>query len=189
MGVQAELMREAAAISAPDQVLAAMYAREGTRLVALARVLTGDLDAGEDLAQEVFVRALRALERDPEYLYEPVWPWLRTTLVRLVIERRRRMLRELRRLVRAYDPPSTTDWPMSTADVASALSELPPRMRACVVLRYCEDLSTLQVAQTLGCAPATVVVQLREARKRLRILLDPPDDLSATTAGEDDDNG
>ncbi len=178
-------MREQAGTAAPD--LAAMFASEGTRLVALARVLTGDLDAGEDLAQEVFVRALRALERDPEYLHEPVWPWLRTTLVRLVIERRRRMLRELRRLVRAYEPPSTADWPMSTSDVASALSELPPRMRACVVLRYCEDLSTLQVAQTLGCAPATVVVQLREARKRLRLRLDPFDDDAAMADEEQGD--
>jgi RNA polymerase sigma-70 factor (ECF subfamily) len=169
-------MREPATTPAVDQVLAGIYAREGTRLVALARVICGDVDAGEDLAQEVFVRALRALQRDPEYLYEPAWPWLRTTLVRLVIERRRRLGRELRRMIRVYAPPST-DWPSATADVASALAELPPRMRACVVLRYCEDLSTLEVAQSLGCAPGTVIAQLREARKRLRTRLDVPDDV------------
>ena len=171
-----------------EQALGAIYAREGTRLVALARVLCGDVDAGEDLAQEVFVRALRALQRDPEYLYEPVWPWLRTTLVRLVIERRRRLGRELRRLMRVYAPPPT-DWPTPTADVAAALAELPPRMRACVVLRYCEDLSTLDVANSLGCAPGTVIVQLREARKRLRMRLDVPDDLDTAPRGEENDNG
>jgi len=140
------------------------------------------------MAQEVFVRALRAMQRDPEYLYEPVWPWLRTTLVRLVMERRRRLLRELRRMARVYTPPAT-DWPTATADVASALAELPPRMRSCVVLRYCEDLSTLEVAQSLGCAPATVIAQLREARKRLRIRLDAPDDLDTAAPGKEYDNG
>jgi len=182
-------MSEPSATPEPDQALAAIYAREGARLVSLARVLCGDLDAGEDLAQEVFVRALRALQRDPEYLYEPAWPWLRTTLVRLVIERRRRIVRELRRLVRVYDPSPATDWPGATADVASALAELPPRMRACVVLRYCEDLSTLDVAQSLGCAPATVIVQLREARRRLRLRLDPPAGVDAPMPGKESDHG
>jgi len=169
-------MGEAQAAQPADQAIAAIYAREGSRLVALARVLTGDADAGEDLAQEVFVRALRATQRDPEYLYEPAWPWLRTTLVRLVIERRRRLVRELRRMIRVYEPEPPTAWPIETADVASALGELPPRMRACVVLRYCEDLSTFDVAQALGCAQGTVIAQLREARRRLRIRLDAPDD-------------
>jgi len=39
-------MSEPAATPGVDQALAAIYAREGTRLVALARVLCGDLDAG-----------------------------------------------------------------------------------------------------------------------------------------------
>jgi RNA polymerase sigma factor (sigma-70 family) len=177
------LMHEGGAAPDGDQAIAAIYAREGTRLVALARVLCGDADAGEDLAQEVFVRALRATARDPEYLREPAWPWLRTTLVRLVIERRRRLLAELRRMVRVYEPQPPTEWPAETADVASAVAALPPRMRACVVLRYCEDLSTLEVAQTLGCAPATVVVQLRTARERLRLRL-APEMLDAPDVGE-----
>jgi RNA polymerase sigma factor (sigma-70 family) len=177
-------MHEGSAPPAGDQAIAAIYAREGNRLVALARVLTGDGDAGEDLAQEVFVRALRATSRDPEYLREPAWPWLRTTLVRLVIERRRRLVAELRRMVRVYDPQPHTEWPAETADVASAVADLPPRMRACVVLRYCEDLSTLEVAQILGCAPATVVAQLRTARERLRLRLAP--EMLAGDVGEAD---
>jgi len=171
---QATLMQDSATRPAADQAIAAIYAREGTRLVGLARVLAADMDAGEDLAQEVFVRALRALQRDPDYLHEPVWPWLRTTLVRLVIERRRRIQREMSRLARVARASDSVEWPAATADVATALAELPPRMRACVVLRYCEDLSTIDVARTLGCAPGTVVVQLREARKRLRLWLEPP---------------
>lgn len=148
--------------------IAAIYAREGQRLTALGRVLTGSIDAGEDVAQEVFVRALRASRQDPEYLQEPAWPWLRTTLVRLVIERHRSRLRELMRLTRAYDPPSSSEWPVETLDVADALRELPPRMRACVVLHHCEGLTAAETADVMGCAPATVIVHLREGRARLR---------------------
>jgi RNA polymerase sigma factor (sigma-70 family) len=188
-GAQGMPMGEATAPADTNQVLAGIYAREGGRLVALARVLCGDAGAGEDLAQEVFVRALRALQRDAEYLYEPVWPWLRTTLVRLVLERRRRLLREMRRLVRVYEAPAAQEWPMATADVVAALQQLPPRMRACVVLRYCEDLSTVDVAGALGCAPATVIVQLREARRRLRTSLDVADDIGINMPRQEHERG
>ena len=40
--------------------------------------------------------------------------------------------------------------------VRAALAELPPRMRAVVVLRYWEDLSVEQTAAALGCATGTV---------------------------------
>lgn len=159
--------------AASDDRLSAIYAREGQRLAGLGRMLTGSVDAGEDMAQEVFMRALRACRRDPEYLQEPAWPWLRTTLVRLVIQRHRTRLRELLRLVKAYEPPAETQWPADTMDVADALRALPPRMRACVVLHHCEDLTAAETADVIGCAPGTVIVHLREGRARLRTWLDP----------------
>jgi RNA polymerase sigma factor (sigma-70 family) len=163
--------------------LAAIYAREGQRLTGLARMLTGSIDAGEDMAHEVFVRALRVSRRDPEYLRDPVWPWLRTTLVRLVIERHRRSVREMLRLARAYEPPSASAWPAETIDVARALKALPPRMRACVVLHHCEDLTAAETADVIGCAPATVIVHLREGRSRLRARLDPDGEHSRHRGG------
>ena len=156
-----------------DDRIAAIYAREGQRLTALGRLLTGSLDAGEDMAQEVFVRALQASARDPEYLQEPAWPWLRTTLVRLVIQRHRSRMREWARLVRSYQPREQTPWPAETMDVADALRALPPRMRACTVLHHCEDLTAAETADVVGCSPATVIVHLRQARARLRARLDP----------------
>lgn len=45
-------------------------------------------------------------------------------------------------------------------------------MRACVVLFYQEDLSTAQVAGTLGCSAKTVENQLREARRQLAVALE-----------------
>ena len=151
--------------------LEAVYGAEAPRLCGLGRLLTGDPGAGEDLAQEVFAVALRRSCRDPDYLRDPAWPWLRTTLVRLAIRRRRLAADELRRLIRAHVRVDEDVWTRSTLDYCRALATLPPRMRACVALFYGEDLSTETVAQTLGCSPKTVENQLREARARLRPLL------------------
>ena len=53
-----------------------------------------------------------------------------------------------------------------------ALSELPPRMRAVVVLRWVEDLSEAQTAHALGCSVGTVKSQSSRALARLRTVLD-----------------
>ena len=181
MSPRVAMTDEETVTAAADERLGAIYAREGQRLAALGRMLTGSIDAGEDMAQEVFVRALRASRRDPEYLREPAWPWLRTTLARLVIQRHRTRMREVLRLVRVYDPPGTP-WPGATVDVADALRALPPRMRACVVLHHCEDLTASETADILGCSAATVIVHLREGRARLRARLDPEGEHTSSPA-------
>lgn len=47
------------------------------------------------------------------------------------------------------------------------LTKLPPRMRACAVLFYWQDLSTAEVARTLKVSERTVKNQLRNARGKL----------------------
>ena len=143
------------------------YAAHATRLAGLARMLTGGVESGDDLVQDVFVRLLRAVERDPDYLREPVWPLLRITLVRLAVQHRRGVVRELRRLARVYERPDPRAWE-DDVDVVAALLMLPPRMRACVVLHHVEDLPLPEVAAMLGSKPNTVASQLQTARRRLR---------------------
>lgn len=55
--------------------------------------------------------------------------------------------------------------------VIDALSQLPPRQRAVIVLRYYEDLSVAQTAAALGCSDGTVKSQTSDALTRLRGLL------------------
>jgi RNA polymerase sigma factor (sigma-70 family) len=146
-----------------------VYQAEIRKLIALGTTLTGDPASGEDLAQDAFVLLVRRVRRQPDYLREPAWPLLRTLLVRLAAQRRRTLARELRRLIRLYQPETTGQWePDPTLlDWQAALLRLPPRMRACVVLFYGEDLSTASVASALGCSPRTVENQLRLARRKL----------------------
>jgi RNA polymerase sigma factor (sigma-70 family) len=51
-------------------------------------------------------------------------------------------------------------WPLVCA--------LPSRQRAVIVLRYYEDMTEAQIADTLGCAPGTVKSQTSAAKAALR---------------------
>ena len=148
-----------------------VYAGVYPRLVSLGRMISQNDAVAEDLAQETFTRVLRSVRADGAPLRDPVWPLLRTTLVRLAADRRRSAGREIRRLllVATRDRPAFEEG--DGRGFAVALGHLPPRMRACVALYYGEDMSTLDVAAALRCSPRTVENNLRSARTKLRRML------------------
>jgi RNA polymerase sigma factor (sigma-70 family) len=53
-----------------------------------------------------------------------------------------------------------------------ALARLPLRQRACVVLRYFEDLSVTDTATALGCSEGTVKSQTSRALVSLRAMFE-----------------
>jgi DNA-directed RNA polymerase specialized sigma24 family protein len=57
---------------------------------------------------------------------------------------------------------------LETGVMLDALSALPPRGRAVVVLRYWADLSVEQVAEVLGCPTGTVASDNARALDKLR---------------------
>jgi RNA polymerase sigma factor (sigma-70 family) len=95
-----------------------------------------------------------------------------------------RRLARRRHEVSSADPPERlspggADEAMAHDEMWRALSALPPRQRAVLVLRYYEDLSEQQIAEILGCRPGTVKSQASAALATLRGRLDHP-----TRAGE-----
>jgi RNA polymerase sigma factor (sigma-70 family) len=58
-------------------------------------------------------------------------------------------------------------------DSQRALDRLPSRMRAAVVLRYCEDMSEAEVAEALGISQGTVKSTVSRAVAKLRIDAEP----------------
>lgn len=163
-----------AAREAAERRVAEVYAREHGRLAALGAMLTGDAAAGEDLAHDVFVDVVRRCTDDPAYLREPAWPWLRLAMVRRSMRRSQRLAGEMRRLALLHrSAAGAAAWSPDTVDCIAALRSLPPRMRACAVLFYWQDLATADVAHTLGLSERTVENQLHRARlnlaERLRV--------------------
>jgi RNA polymerase sigma factor (sigma-70 family) len=149
--------------------LEGLFRQHYSSLLRLARVLTGDDELAEDLAQEAFVR-LNA--RDP-------WPgpgaelaYLRRTVVNLSHDhfRRRGVVLRHWRVVRDDVGDVTSPAALERAAqhrVASAVRRLPARQRDCVVLRYYAGLSDSEVAALLDIGIGSLKSTMSRARERL----------------------
>jgi RNA polymerase sigma-70 factor (sigma-E family) len=135
---------------------AALYASRSAALMRYGYVLTGNRHDAADLVQEAFVRLRLAWHRVADRANAE--GYLRTTMVRLHISWWRRIRRE--RLVGRVPESVTEDAALREVgddqDLWSALGRLPVRQRTVLVLRYYEDASDHQIADTLGISEPTV---------------------------------
>jgi RNA polymerase sigma factor (sigma-70 family) len=134
--------------------------------------LTGDRDRAADLSQDALVRAL--VRRPHDLAEEAFGSWLRTVMVRLHIDHKRRVVRELaafKRWLPVFEREAAESEPLESSELLQALAALSARQRACVVLRYLGDLSETDVAETLGLRLGTVKAHLARAREALRLRL------------------
>jgi RNA polymerase sigma-70 factor (ECF subfamily) len=129
---------------------------------------TGDRDRAEDLAQEVFLRALEAPPRNPK-------PWLFAVALNLARDDGRRAARDERRLAlmrseQAGAAAPATDLGLERderiARVRAALEELSEQDRAALLLKA-EGFSYEELAAALGLAKGAVGTTLARARRRL----------------------
>lgn len=137
---------------------------------ALALMLARNPHEAEDLVQDAMSRVLR---RPPDSVAPPaIRAWLRTAMVRQLLATRRRAANELKALVRLFvQPPPVPATTQASEQMLAALRRLPPRQRACIVLRYVHDLPEPEIAGMLGVADGTVKAHLAQARERLRELM------------------
>jgi RNA polymerase sigma-70 factor (sigma-E family) len=135
-------------------------------LLRLCIALSGRRDVGEDIAQEAFVRAADRISDLPT---PQILPYLRRVGLNVWRNRLRRLALESRfrpsRREPAHDASAHLD---ERAVVMEALSHLPARQRACVILRYLEDLSERETANILRCSIGTVKSQTSRALQKLR---------------------
>jgi len=181
-----------AAPRVPDEVVAA--ARAGDRAAfehlvratmadtyTLALRLTGDEEDARDVVQEAYLRAYRGIGRFrgdaafTTWLYRITANCASTSLGRRSRHRTEPLADDA--LV-ADEHPDTDPVAMATAGalrdrVTEALADLPPRLRAVVVLRDVYDLPHEAIAAELGISVAAAKVRLHRARRRLREQLFP----------------
>lgn len=132
-------------------------------LTRLGYLLTGDRGTAEEVVQDAFVRTLAAWSR-----VESPLPYLRTCVVNGVRDRGRRIAVAERRAERPT--MHTVDHPDELWD---ALSRLDLRRRSAIVLRFYADLPDRDIAEILGCRPATVRTLVHRGLRDLRQELTP----------------
>ena len=136
------------------------------RVFALAYQHLRDPDEAQDLAQEVFVRLYRNLERyDPERPFEP-WFWRLAGNVAASYRRRRRATAELLDVAAAEVPGREDAMPLE-----QALADLNEDLRLPVLLHYYLDLPLDEIADAMGLSLSAVKSRLHRARAILRRLL------------------
>lgn len=173
------------------ELLVLKYQRRIQRLIGR---MVRDVDLVEDIAQETFIRAYRALHqfRGDAQFY--------TWLYRIAVNTAKKALMDLKRdptvseaawrtsddddeTSRPGREPTTDETPESVlaakeigAVVNAAMESLPPDLREAVILREIEGLSYEEIAVAMNCPIGTVRSRIFRAREavsaRIRPLLD-----------------
>lgn len=140
----------------------------------VARRMLGNHEDAADAAQEVFIRAHRALARFDGR--SQLYTWLYRITVNLCLDARSRIAR----MPLIDDEDILRDQPAGQIIeeeaegrevgrlVARAVSTLPPRQRAMVVLRLYQDLPYQEIARIMGCSEGTVKATMFAALRKLR---------------------
>lgn len=141
-----------------------------------AYLVTGDAPEAEDVTQEAFLKAYRALGRFRPGA--PFRPWLLAIVSNEARNRRRSAGRRTNLALRAAaegQAVSTTVSPEAAVvaserreELLSRLGELSEGDRLVISCRYFLELSEEETAATLGCARGTVKSKLSRAIARLR---------------------
>jgi RNA polymerase sigma-70 factor (ECF subfamily) len=134
-----------------------------------AYLVVHDAAAAEDIAQEAFLSAVRALDTFDRR--RPFGPWLHRIVVNRAIDwtRARALRREIGDEQLAVTPARTEAPPDElSGETMAALAALAPEHRAVVVLRYVLDYSPGEIADLLELPRGTVNSRLRRGLDALQ---------------------
>jgi RNA polymerase sigma factor (sigma-70 family) len=147
--------------------LASAFETEYAGLLRFAYFVSGDRSTAEDLVQEAFVRIYQAGDRVDatrlnQYARRTVLNLHRSSLRRLALRRSHVRMEEDSR-----DPADQT----GQLQVRSALMTLRPGERACLALRFYEDMPDRDIAETLGISISAVKKRMQRGLQKVRSIL------------------
>ncbi len=140
------------------------------RLYRLALRMMQSPAAAEDMVQEAYVKAFRAMARGRYDGQAKVSTWLHRILTNTCIDamRKRREYTSAEPPEAHYDGSLSADARMALRDLESWMQDLPPQQRVVVVLRLLEGMSAKEAAIVLECTESAVEQRLVRARAALR---------------------
>ncbi len=162
--------------------LESLVNRYQARAVQAAYLIVCDRALAEDVAQSAFVKTAERIRQFDET--RPFAPWF----FRIVVNDALKAARKQKRSVSLDDgpgprfdetlpapgplPEQLLEQAETRQDLLAAVQSLPPEQRAVVTMRYFLGLSEADMSARLERPPSTIKWWLREARQRLRRLLD-----------------
>jgi RNA polymerase sigma-70 factor, ECF subfamily len=169
-----------------DNGFSAAFDAHAEQVLRFSRRRLGDQDAAWDVVTETFTTAWRHWRERPEP--PELLPWLYAIAGNAVRGQRRSAGRRSRLAARLSAAPQAApgsdpaDGVVLGQSLAVALAQLPERDQELLRLVAWEELTDARaLGLVLGLSPSAVRVRLHRARRRLRRLLDEPDDAPAAT--------
>lgn len=158
-----------------DRVFERLVLENQDRIYALSLAMTGNRHDAEDVAQDTFIRAYKALATYPPERIRALKQkaWLHRIAVNVV---RNRVRGARPRLVElngsepdhATGPEEDVLRKVEIDELAARVACLPVKYREAVVLRHVQDLSYAEVAEALGQPVGTVKANVHRGLKLLR---------------------
>jgi RNA polymerase sigma-70 factor (ECF subfamily) len=147
------------------------------RIYRLALQLTGGRGEADDVAQETFVRAWRAIDRFDGRA--ELFTWLYRICVNVALNHRRSRRRETVELGdpripepqadgEGSDPHASAAQAQAHRALYAAIETLSESLRTTLVLACVEQIPYADIAKSLGCSEGTVAWRVHEARRKLR---------------------
>lgn len=168
------------------QSLDTVVRTRGAALVGYAFLLSGDRREAEDLVQDALVKTYSRgrVTGGPEN----VEAYVRTAILSTYLDgfRRRKRWAAIRHLTDPEPSPAAAEQSVDRMDVRTALAELSPRERTCLVLRFYEDLTVPRIAEALSISQGAVKRYLSDATRRMEQLLGPVHDPHSSYADDVD---
>lgn len=143
--------------------------RRHRRVRQFMRYLSGHPNDGDDLAQQVFLKAWRSIRQLESAARLDAW--LKTVMVTTWLEKARRRQVAVTTEIDPTDVAADCDRTKERLDLEAALAELPAAMRLCVVLAYHEGLTHEEIADLTGTPLGSVKSNIARGSKRLRQIL------------------
>ena len=164
----------------PDaQILTDLYEALYDRIARYVTARTGSRDLGEDLAAEVFVRAVESIGSFRER-GAPIEAWLFRIAHNLVVDHYRRSARrpavvldDAMQLAGAADTAAEVEQRLAMERVRQMMEHLNPAQQEVISLRFSGELSAEETGAVMGRTSGAVRELQRTALKALRALMGP----------------
>lgn len=157
-----------------EEIVTRLVAERGDSLTRYAYLVSGSRDDAADLVQDALVKTFGRLRNG--FTIASAEAYVRRAILNTFIDTGRRTTR-WRKIAHLQAVPemqeAKDDDTGSRIDLRAELQKLTPRERACLVLRYYEDLKVDDIAETLEISPGAVKRYLSDGLAKMAIRLDP----------------